>query len=230
MSITKKDIESIQESIQSKPLKLPAIINFIFSVLSPISKIPAIRKYIENSSGGLNGQIFRHWNKQEYDEATKVTIKGLEKYRNKKSLLTPFMDHHTWWQFMELGVDSAKNSNNFELKDKLIEHANSGIKPFEGYYVAYSFLEFSKWKYQRQDFEKAIEYAKTASKADSTWAEPDFILGWFSLVLGYADAEAHLCNAIEKDSRILFRIANNDICKQHPHIISKLIAKYPKGK
>ena len=104
MSITKKEIESIQ----SKPLKVPAIVNFIFSILSPLSKIPAIRKYIANSSGGLNGQIFRHWDKQEYDEATKVAIKGLEKYRNKKSLLTPFMDHHIWWQFMELGVDSQR--------------------------------------------------------------------------------------------------------------------------
>ena len=131
MSITKKEIESIQ----SKPLKVPAIINFIFSVLSPLSKIPAIRKYIENSSGGLNGQIFRHWNKQEYDEATKVAIKGLEKYRNKKSLLTPFMDHHTWWQFMQSGVDSAKNSDNLELKDKLIEYwTKNGISDLEGVY------------------------------------------------------------------------------------------------
>ena len=228
MSITKKEIESIQESIQSKPLKVPAIINFIFSVLSQLSKIPAIRKYIENSSGGLNGQIFRHWNKQEYDEATKVAIKGLEKYRNKKSLLTPFMDHHTWWQFMQSGADSAKNSDNLELKDKLIEYAVSGIEPFDGYYVAHSYLEFSKWKYQTHDYEKAIEYAKTASKADSTWAEPDFILGWFSLVLGNGDAEAHLSKAIEKDSRILFRIANNDICKQYPHIINKLKEKHSK--
>ncbi len=222
MPITKKEIESIQ----SKPFKEPAIINFIFSILSPLSKVSAIRKYIENSSGGLNGQIFRHRDKQEYDEATKVAIKGLNKYRNKISLLTPFMDHHIWWQFMESGVDSAKNSDNLELRDKLIEYAIFGIEPFEGYYVAYSYLEFSKWKYQTQDYEKAIEYAKTASKADSTWAEPDFILGWLSLVLGDGDAETHLSNAIEKDQKNLFRVTNNDVCKQYPHIINKLKAKY----
>ena len=136
------------------------------------------------------------------------------------------MDHHIWWQFMELGVDSAKNSDNHELRDKLIEYAVSGIEPFEGYYVAYSYLEFSKWKYQTQNHEKAIEFAKIASKADITWAEPDFILGWLCLVLGYGDAETHLNNAIEKDPKILFRVANNDICKQYPHIISKLKAKY----
>jgi tetratricopeptide (TPR) repeat protein len=225
MSITKREIEDIK----SKPFKVPIIVNFIFSILSPLSKIPAIRKYIGNSSGGLNGQIIRHCEKQEYDEATKIALRGLEKYRNKKSLLTPFMDHHTWWQFMELGVESAKNSDTIELRDKLMEYAASGIEPFEGYYVANSYLEFSKWKYQAHEYEKAIEYAKTASKADSTWAEPDFILGWFSLVLGNADAEAHLSKAIEKDPRILFRIANNDICKQYPHIINKLKAKHSKA-
>ena len=224
MSITKKDIEDIE----GKTTKVPIIVNVISPIISLLSKIPTIRKYIANSSGGLNGQIIRYCSKHEYDEATKVAIKGLEKYRNKKSLLTPFMDHHTWWQFMELGVDSAKNSNNLELRDKLIEYASSGIEPFEGYYVAYSYLEFSKWKYNTDDFEKAVEYAKTASKADSTWAEPDFILGWFSLALGNADAETHLSKAIEKDPRILFRIANNDLCKQYPHIISKLKVKHSK--
>jgi hypothetical protein len=115
-----------------------------------------------------------------------------------------------------------------EIKQQLIEYANSGIKPFEGYFVAYSFLEFSRWKYESQDYEEAVEYAEIASKADKTWAEPDFILGWYGFSLNTGNPEEHLSRAIEKDRRILFRIANDDICKQYPHIISKLKAKYSK--
>ncbi len=94
--------------------------------------------------------------------------------------------------------------------------------------VAYSYLEFSKWSYQTQGHENAVKYAKISSRADSTWAESDFILGWYGLVLGIGNAETHLSHAIEKDPRILFRIASNDICQQYPHIVNKLKAKYSK--
>jgi hypothetical protein len=56
--------------------------------------------------------------------------------------------------------------------------------------------------------------------------EPDFILGWYGLLLGIGNAEDHLNMAVEKDHRVLFRIANNDICKQYPHIINKLKEKF----
>ena len=222
MSLTRKDIEEVER----KPFKEPPFTNFFVSVLRLISKISPIKKYLNESIGGLNGRIFRLWENKEYEAATKVAIFGLEKYRHKKSKILPFMDHHHWWQLMKHGVDSATNTDNQELKDKLIEYATSGIEPFEGYDVAHAYLEFSKWQYQMKETEKAIEYAKIASKADGTWAEPDFILGWYGLVLGESDAETHLSHAIEKDPRILFRIANNDICQNYPHIINQLKAKY----
>ena len=110
--------------------------------------------------------------------------------------------------------------------DKLIALADQGIKPLEGYDVAYSHLEFSRWEYQRKQYETAVAYANIATKADSTWAEPEFILGWYALLLGVGDAERHLSAAIERDHRMLFRVVNNDICKQYPHIINKLKSKY----
>ncbi len=224
MSLTRKDVEDIER----EPFKEPPFTSFFISLLRLLSKIPPIKKYLNESIGGLNGRIFRLWKTKEYEEATKVAIFGLEKYRRRKSKMLPFMDHHHWWQLMKHGAESATNSDNQELRDKLIDYAISGIEPFEGYDVAYSYLEFSKWKYQIEEHEKAIEYAKTASKADGTWAEPDFILGWYALVLGEGDAETHLSHAIEKDQRILFRIANNDICQEYPHIINMLKIKYSK--
>ncbi len=176
--------------------------------------------------GGLSGSIFRCQRSGDYSKATETAIYALEKYRHKKSRFLPEMDHHHWWSFMRNAVESAKQIDDYELKEKLINLAEHGIEPFEGSFVAVAFLEFSRWKYREEIYDKAIAYAKIAAEADGTWAEPDFILGWYGLILGKGDAEKHLTQAIEKDKRILFRVVNNDICKQYPAIIQKLKEKY----
>ena len=220
MPLTSRDIEKIR----SKPLKAPPFTKFVVAVLRLVAKLPPVNRYISESVGGLSGRIFRCWEKREYEKATNIAIYALEKYRNKTN--NPVMDHHHWWSFMKYGVDSAKYIENEELREKLIEYANTGIEPFEGYDVAYSYLEFSKWKHHSKSYEVAIKYAEVASRSDSTWAEPDFILGWYGLLLGTGNAEEHLDKAVEKDHRVLFRIANNDVCKQYPHIVNKLKEKF----
>src|SRR3989344_1271724 len=222
MPLTSRDIEKITR----QPFKEPSFTRFFVSLIRLIEKIPPVKRYIADSAGGLSGRIFRCWENKEYEKATQIAIYALGKYRQKKSKLLPFMHHHTWWSFMKHGVDSAKMIENDELREKLIEFANIGIEPFAGYDVGYSFLEFSRWKYQANHIKDAVKYAEVASKADNTWAEPDFILGWYGLLLGAGNAEEHLSRAVEKDQRILFRIANNDVCKQYPHIINKLKARY----
>ncbi|MDH5434913.1 MAG: hypothetical protein OEY19_13300 [Gammaproteobacteria bacterium] len=218
MPFSRKEIKEIER----KPFKKPPFTNFFVHMLRLISKISPIKRYLRETIGGLYGRIFRLWETEEYEEATKVAIFSLEKYRHKNTS----ENHFHWWQFMKHGVDSATKTDNQKLKDKLIEYAISGIEPFKGYDVAYSYLEFSKWQHQIKEHNKAIEYAKIASEADNTWADPDFILGWYSLILGESDAEAHLSRAIEKDPKIFFRITNNKICQKHPNIINKLKTKY----
>lgn len=73
--------------------------------------------------------------------------------------MTSFMDHHNWWRFMKHGVDSAKHINDKEVRVKLVEYANTGIEPYEGYDVAYSYLEFSRWKYEEDNYDAAIKFA-----------------------------------------------------------------------
>ena len=222
MSLTSRDVEEINR----KPFKEPLFTGVFVSIARLLMKIPPLKKYISESMGGLSGRIFRCWEREEYEKATIIAIHALEKYRNKKSKLLPFMDHYHWWGFMKHGVDSAKYIENEELRSKLIEYASRGIEPIEGYDVAYLFLEFSRWMYQSEKYDEAIEYADISSKADSTWAEPDFILGWYALLMSKGNAKEHFGRAIEKDHRVLFRIANNDVCKQYPHIINELKEKY----
>jgi len=215
VSLSSRDIEEINK----RPFKEPWFAGFFVGIVRLLAKIPYIRNKINNSSGGLSGSIFSCWQKNDYKKATQISIYALELFRNKKDRLVPGMEHHTWWQFMKHGVDSAKHIEDTELKEKLISLANDGIEPFEGYDVAYSYLEFSRWKYYEKNHEDSFKYAEIASKADATWADPEFILGWYSLLLGRGNGEDHLSTAIERDQRILFRIANNKICKQYPHII-----------
>jgi hypothetical protein len=221
MTLSSREIEEIHK----EPFKKPRFTGFFVGLLRFIAKIPYIRNKINNSVGGLSGSIFKCWEKKDYKQATEISIFALERFRHKKGG-PAILVHHHWWEFMKYGVQSAKHIDDSELKNKLISLANEGIKPYEGYNVAYSYLECSLWKYDEHNYEEAINYAKVAANADITWAEPEFILGWYSLVLSLGNAEEHLSNAIERDQRVLFRIANNETCKQYPHVINKLKAKY----
>ncbi len=223
MSNTSRDVESRA----GKPFKEPRFTNFFVALIRLLEKIPAIRKYSNESYGGLHGAIFHNWDIKNYEKATRIAIFGLKKHRNKKSkILPPAIDHHDWWSLMRDGVDSARHISNSGLKENLIEQARSGPKPFDGYDVAFSFLEFSKWKYEEQNETEVFKYATLASNADSTWGEPDFLLGWYSLVFEREGAECHFEKAIEKDLRKLAQILANDVCKEFPDIIANLKSKY----
>ena len=123
---------------------------------------------------------------------------------------------------MHFAVDNLDKCGDQEKMEEVIELARNGVEPFQGYYVARSFLAFSRWKYREGDYDGAIEFAESAASADDTWAEPDFVLGWYHLVLGGGDPMRHLTRAIRKDHRILFRIANDSECRKHPHIVQRL--------
>lgn len=222
MSLSSRDIEKLSKA----SFKEPRFSGFFIGLLRLLAKIPYIRKRINNSPGGYSGRIFYYWEKNDYKKATQIAIYALAQLRNKKSRFIPETDHHYWWQLMKHGVESATHIDEKAPKDKLIALANTGIEPFEGHYVAYSFLEFSRWKYQEGNYEDSYKYAEIASQADTTWAHPEFILGWYALLHGRESAEEYLSLAIERDPRTLFKIANDEICKQYPHIINKLKKKY----
>lgn len=222
MPLSSRDIENIH----SQPSKEPAFGNIFLAFFRLLSKIPFISDFFMETSGGIAGRIFRFQAHDKHHAAAELAIHALNKFRNKKSLFLKNMEHHDWWGFMKYGVESARTLDDNELREKYIDLANNGIEPYEGYDVAFSYNEFSRWKYDTDDYDAAFKYAEIASNADKTWAESEFLLGWYSLLLGRGNAEQHLSRAIEIDKRTLFRISNNEVCKQYPHIIKKLKAKY----
>jgi len=215
----------IEETL-SKPSKaLPGEAVLIWLVRQ-IGKIPYFDRRMEKSVGGLQGRIFRHWRRREYEKAAKVALEGLRLHRHKKSLITPELDHHTWWSMASHGVSCLKKGKLDALYADYAAEILAGPEPLKGIYVAECFLELSLWNYRRGDREECIRLASIASAADQTWAEAEFMQGWYGLVFGDPAADAHLMNAIERDSRILFRVANDVVCKQHPAIINRLTEAY----
>lgn len=123
---------------------------------------------------------------------------------------------------MHLAVSNLEECDDPDTWDELIEMARDGAEPFEGFYIAQSQLAFSRSKYRIGDYDAAVAFAESAAGADATWGEPEFTLGWYCLALGGGDALAYFMEAIRKDRGILFRIASDPLCRQHPHIMQKL--------
>ena len=119
-------------------------------------------------------------------------------------------------------VDALEQCDDNELKAKVIYLAKEGLRPFEGYDVAYSHLAFSRWKAREGNHDAAIAFAKTASKADDTWGEPDFVLGRYALALDIGNSMVHLERAVTRDPSIYFRISRDEICRRYPHYLARL--------
>jgi hypothetical protein len=114
MTLTSRKIEKIKK----KPFIEPRFTNFFVSLIRLLTKIPIIRSYLSNSSGGLFGRICFYWEEKNYEKASHTAIYALEKFRNKKSKFLPFMDHHTWWEFMMHGAESASPEISSEYTDR----------------------------------------------------------------------------------------------------------------
>lgn len=206
--------------------RLKTVLNVFAFLLRPLFRIATIfgplRRALDNSLGGRTGAISRCAARGKHDKAVALAIDALKTYLHHSSRFPFPTGQDLWWVFMKFAVDSLQTYDDPDTWDELIEMAQIGVEPFEGYDVAQSYLAFSQWKYRAGDYEAAFTFAETASRADSTWGEPDFVLGWYCLALGGGDALVYLTKAISKDRGILFRIASDPLCRQHPHIIQKL--------
>ncbi len=220
MALTSKD----REEIETAPFKEPAFTGVVLHVLRFLGHIPWLKAKLNDTVGGLNSQIFRCWEAARYEEAVNIALYALDKYRDNNNGSLGFMNHHHWWSFMRYAVKSIEKSGDLGNMKQTLERAREGIEPFEGYDVAFSFVAFSLWKFKEERIEEAVDLAKTASEADPTWGYPEFLLGWYCLVAGGGDASRHLANAVQRDPRIIFRVASDPICHARPDISSKLKA------
>lgn len=222
MNLTARDVERVTKRSGKTGLGLKVLFWALKPLLQPLMQIKFFRRSVGVTVGGRFGAIFGCQKRGEHGKAADLAIEALKAFRHKQSGTMMLGASDFWWLFMRAAVVSLEKLDDQDRQDEVIALARNGIEPFEGYDVAYAFLAFARWSYQQRDFDTAIEFATVASKADATWAEPDFFMGWMCLALARGDALAHLSLAVDKDPRILKRIVDDSLCRKHPHIIEGL--------
>jgi hypothetical protein len=206
--------------------RLWAIVKFLVPLAGPpvrlLWRIGPIGRLLRRTSGGRVGAISGHAKRGKHDKAAELAIETLKEYRHVPEGRWGPSGRDYWWLFMQLAAENLEACGDREKMDQIIEMSRDGVEPFEGYDVAASYLAFSRWKYKVGDHGAATEFADLAARADPTWAEPDFVLGWYCLALGGGGAIDHLTKAVRKEPGILFRIAKDPLCRRHPHILARL--------
>ncbi len=218
MTLTKKDLD--EASVLTD--KLMPYVQILARILQPFAKIGFVKRFVSQTTANRFGQICRYSEKGEHVLAADLAIELLKENRHQTDGRRPMSGQEQWWLFMYSATWSLEHLDDQKKWDEVIELGRNGREPFQGYYVARSFLAFSHRTYETGDYAPAVEFAEIASRADETWAEPDYVLGWYYLVLGGGDPIKHLTQAVKKDPGILFRIAKDPECRKHPHIIQKL--------
>jgi len=222
MSLTKRDYEKLSPN----PDRVGAILKLFVILLRPLFWMVELfgpaRRALGRSVGGRVGAISHFAKRGDHKKAVAVAIDALKDYRHESINTAIPTGRESWWVFMTFAVDSLKTYDDPDTWDELIEMARNGVEPFEGYHVAQSYLAFSLSKFRAREYDAALEFAQTAACADATWGEIDYVRGWYCLALGNGDALAYFTEAIRKDRGILFRIASDPLCRQHPHIMQRL--------
>ena len=204
--------------VEEKPFYEQRWFKGLGRVLSLLFKIPPIRRYFSKTISGMLARTFKSMKEGDYEEALRIAHLGMSKCRTSKDLLAAWH----WWEFMSYAVRSTDRLDNSEQKALLVSLAEDGLKPAKGYYPAYCFCHFSRWKYREGDFGAAVDYARKAKEAEESYAEADFLLGWYALFIYQEDPISHFKSAIENDKEYLYRITHEPELMGFPQIIQEL--------
>ena len=232
MGLTKKDYEAVAQDhagffaftkrleVRLRPWLLP---------LARLITRPAfIRRRVYRWTPARIGRISGLRERGEHAKAAELAIKTLKEYRArslaKRPAEAPASTPEYWWFFVHLAADCLKDLEDWHKRGELIALAESVERPQADFDAAASFLAFARWKDEVGDYEDARAFAEIAADADPTWAEPDFLLGWYCLTLGGGGALEYLKDAVRKDPQVYFRIASNPECRRYPHIVQSLKA------
>lgn len=90
------------------------------------------------------------------------------------------------------------------------------------YDCSYSLICLALWRFQRGQMEMALKLAALAAQADSTWAYPHYLLGWFGCFTLEFDPLPHFVEAIHRDWRYAKRIMKDKIVQNQTDIVKQL--------
>jgi hypothetical protein len=137
-------------------------------------------------------------------------------------------DAYRWWYLMRFAISVAQERQihwlvrDILLEDNLILLGNLGPRPLKGYDVAYSFVGYSLWLFERGDIWGAINMVRIAELADETWGYPEYLHGWYGLFTTDVDSVAHFARAVHIDWSFLKRMKHDKMCREHPEVLHEV--------
>ncbi len=224
MGVTKKDHDAWAQEGQ----RILAIARRLEPVILPLIRLMIrpgfIRRRFDRLAPARIGKVSRLAARGEHARAADLAIETLKEHRDRPEAFKSITGMDYWWFFLRMAAENLEKVDDPAKRAEVVALAQSVERPSEDYSGAACFLCFARWTYAAGDHDEAIAFAETAARIDPTWAEPDFLLGWYRLVLGGGDALEPLKSALRKDPKVLFRIASDPVCRRHPHIIASLKA------
>lgn len=213
--VTKRDLKAV--SAESE--RWITLTNRAAWLLGPVVKllyrIGPFRRWAKGTVGGRVGAISRLAESGRHEEAAALAMEPLEASRQ-------LSQSWEWWFLARMAAENLAASKDREGMGRLMAMARDKAPPREGYAAAQALLAFSRCSYGEKEHDQAFAFAQQAADADPTWAEPNFVLGWYCLVLGRDGASNHLAKAVETEPEIYSRIGKDPVCGGHPHIIARL--------
>lgn len=135
---------------------------------------------------------------------------------------------YRWWYLMRFGVAVAQERQinwlirDLILEDNLIIMGSLGPRPWKGYDIAYSFVGYSLWLFERGDIQGALNMIQIAVQADETWGYPEYLHGWYGLFTQGVNSVEHFTRAVQIDWSFLQRMKQDRTCRRHPELLKEV--------
>jgi hypothetical protein len=179
-----------------------------------------IHRLLKNTMSYRAGEVHSLLLQKKYKKGYDLSLDSLARFRKENDILA----HYDWWLFMYYAAWAVQMLNKDAYKKQLLLLAKNGLKPFEGSHVSQCFSAFSRWNYFFGNYGEAEKQAKIAKKADETNADPDFLLGWYKLILHNGDPMPYFKKAIAKDFSITKQIIDDKSISKYPEVVDKIKA------
>jgi len=207
---------------KNRPLPLSSLSAFVVQLLSYCLWLPVIGRMLRYSFTIVCSALGRLRRKEDFKGVYALLLDSLtqEAFRNRQT--------YRWWYLMRFGVAIAQERQinwlirDIQLEDNLILIGSLGPRPLKGYDVAYSFVGYALWMFERGDVWGAINLVKMAEEADETWGYPEYLHGWFGLFTTGVDSVEHFSRAVHIDWSFLQRMKQDKTCREHPEVLHEV--------
>lgn len=216
-----EDYCKYQQRLLEVPLPLESQSAFLIG-LSNVFTLLGLKSMWRSTFYGLKLQVSQLCSHGEQIEALNALIQGLSQNH--------FWVNHAakWWLLMQMAVSIAQD---LQLSDsqkicvpvqRLFKLILQAPTPWYGYHVAYCFVSLSLWSFQFGKTQNALMQVNSAIHADTTWGYPEYLLGWYGLLLEGIDPVPHFVKAIQANWNFFRRLKQDPLCQRFPEIIERV--------